>query len=164
MSVIITNTGVLGPFSTIEVLEDRLRCDDTEYPFTVIGEHTISEDDGLAPTVMAAKSRDTLKTERQDAVAAIKVTTQAGHAFDGDEISQTRMSRAIDVLTTLTDRLASGEPITLPAGTEQIYRVVGGAYETIWILADNSPAFIGKGEIQEALALAGAAQAAIWVI
>lgn len=49
MSVVITASGNHGPFKTIEVLDDRLRCDDTDLPFSVIGEYEISEDDDLAP-------------------------------------------------------------------------------------------------------------------
>lgn len=49
MSVVITASGNFGPYKTIEVLADRLRCDGTDLPFSVIGEYSISEDDGLAP-------------------------------------------------------------------------------------------------------------------
>lgn len=49
MSVIITTSAVLGPFKSVEVLTDRLRCDNTDLPFNVIGSYTISQDDSLAP-------------------------------------------------------------------------------------------------------------------
>ena len=50
MSVIVFKDVVIGPFKSIEVLSDRLRCDGvTDYPFTVIGNYTISEDDTLIP-------------------------------------------------------------------------------------------------------------------
>ena len=49
MSVLILSSGNLGPFKSIETLADRLRCDGTDYPFTVIGDYTISDDDSLAP-------------------------------------------------------------------------------------------------------------------
>lgn len=49
MSVLILSSGNIGPFKSIEVKEDRLTCDGTDYPFTVIGNYTISEDDSLAP-------------------------------------------------------------------------------------------------------------------
>jgi len=80
------------------------------------------------------------KTTRQAAVDAIKVTTQAGNTFDGDETSQARMSRAILVLST------------------------GYAASVNWVLADNTVIQADVAELTEALALAGAAQAAIWVI
>ena len=49
MSVIILQNQVIGPFKTIETLSDRLRADDVDYPFSVIGQYEISEDDSLAP-------------------------------------------------------------------------------------------------------------------
>lgn len=86
------------------------------------------------------KTREQLKAEREAAVAAIKVTTQSGNTFDGDEISQGRMARAIIALQ----------------GT--------GAASVTWVLADNSVIEATAAELTEALALAGAAQAAIWVV
>lgn len=40
--------------------------------------------------VTEQRSRALFKQQRAEAVAAIKVTTSAGHVFDGDEISQGR--------------------------------------------------------------------------
>lgn len=80
------------------------------------------------------------KAEREMAVANIKVTTAAGNTFDGDETSQTRMARAILALQ------ATGTP------------------KTIWVLADNSVIEATAAELIEALALAGAAQAELWVL
>lgn len=80
------------------------------------------------------------KAQRADQVEAIKVTTQAGHTFDGDEISQGRMARAILAL----DSSAPGATVN-------------------WVLADNSVIDASHAELREALALAGSAQAAIWV-
>jgi len=92
------------------------------------------------PYTPPAKTRDELKAERELAVAAITVTTQAGNTFDGDETSQTRMARAIIALQ------ATGTP------------------STIWVLADNTAIQATAAELTEALVLAGQAQAAIWVI
>ncbi|MBA5605846.1 hypothetical protein H3H36_10785 [Duganella sp. FT3S] len=86
------------------------------------------------------KTREELKAERQVLVDSITVTTNSGHVFDGDEVSQGRMARAIIALQ----------------GT--------GAQSVTWVLADNSVIEAGVGDLIEALALAGAAQAAIWVI
>lgn len=41
MKALTTSNGNFGPYKTIEVLTDRYRCDDTDFPFTVIGEATI---------------------------------------------------------------------------------------------------------------------------
>lgn len=84
--------------------------------------------------------RAVLKRARAEAVENIKVTTQAGHTFDGDEVSQGRMARAI-----LWMQAADAQSIT-------------------WVLADNSVIQASAAELAEALALAGAAQAAIWVL
>lgn len=84
--------------------------------------------------------RATAKLARAESVASIKVTTAAGHTFDGDEISQGRMSRAVIALST------------------------GLAPSVTWVLADNSVIEATAAELTEALVLAGQAQAAIWVI
>ena len=39
-----------------------------------------------------------------------------------------------------------------------------GATSVTWVLADNTPTTVTIEELGEALALAGAAQAAVWVI
>lgn len=83
--------------------------------------------------------RDQWKQQRAGLVAAIKVTTNAGHTFDGDEESQGRMARAILGLQS----------------------VQGGA--VTWVLADNSVQEVGAAELTEALTLAGAEQARLWV-
>lgn len=88
----------------------------------------------------AAAAREAAKQARQTAVENIKVTTTAGNVFDGDEVSQTRMSRAILVLST------------------------GAAASVPWVLADNSVIQADIAELTEALALAGAEQARLWVL
>lgn len=97
--------------------------------------------DAIAANQAAKAERDFIaaKAQREQQVAQIKVTTQAGHTFDGDEVSQGRMARAIIALQ----------------GT--------GAPSVTWVLADNTPVEVTAAELTEALALAGAAQAAIWV-
>lgn len=86
------------------------------------------------------EQREAAKAARAAAVNNIKVTTTAGNTFDGDETSQTRMSRAILVLST-------GFAVSVP-----------------WVLADNSVIQVTAAELTEALALAGQSQAALWVI
>jgi len=58
-------------------------------------------------------------------------------AFDGDEVSQGRMARAVSSME--------------------------DADTVLWVLADNSVIRATKAELREALRLAGSAQAAIWV-
>lgn len=84
--------------------------------------------------------REQAKAARQIAVDAITVTTAAGNTFDGDETSQTRMARAVLVLST------------------------GAALSVPWVLADNTVIQASAAELTEALALAGAEQARLWVL
>ena len=77
------------------------------------------------------------KESRAQEVGRITVTTSLGNAFDGDEKSQDRMSRAITTL--------------LPSET------------TTWVLSNNTPQEVTREELQEALRLAGAEQTRIWV-
>lgn len=77
------------------------------------------------------------KQERAQEVAGIIVTTVTGRSFDGHEDAQNRMSRAI---TGMED-------------TDEI----------LWVLADNTPAMVGKSELKEALRLSSQAQTELWV-
>lgn len=88
----------------------------------------------------AAQAREAAKSARTAAVEALTVTTAAGHTFDGDETSQTRMVRAIVAL----------QATATPSIT--------------WVLANNTAIQATAAELTEALALAGAAQAAVWVL
>jgi len=76
------------------------------------------------------------KAARPAVIQAIKVTVD-GMEFDGDEVSQTRMARAITVMDD-TDT-------------------------TTWVLANNTPATVTKAQLTAALRLAGEAQTAAWV-
>ena len=78
-----------------------------------------------------------LPATREELVAAITVTTNSGKVFDGDETSQRRMASAITAMD-------EADTIT-------------------WVLADNTVATVTRVELREALRLAGAAMAEIWV-
>ena len=106
----------------------------------LVREMTEAEHAELLDRLNAPLTRDDLKAQREAAVEAIKVTTAAGNAFDGDEVSQGRMARAIIALST------------------------GLAPSVSWVLADNSVIDATSAELTEALVLAGQAQAEIWVI
>jgi len=94
-------------------------------------------DPEFTPDELSAQERGAAKAAREVAVRAIKVTTAAGNTFDGDEVSQNRMSRAVS-------GLEPGASIS-------------------WVLADNMSAAIPREELKEALLLAGSAATAIWV-
>lgn len=92
----------------------------------------------INPPKTAEQVREEWKSERSATVEAIKVTTLAGNTFDGDEVSQGRMARAVSSM-------------------EDVDTV-------LWVLADNTVIQATKAELREALRLAGSAQAAIWVM
>ena len=86
-----------------------------------------------------AALREAEKIQRDITTAEILVTTAAGNVFNGDEISQNRLSRAIMALQ------------------------LTGTLTTHWVLANNVATEVGVPELAEALALSGAAQTALWV-
>jgi biopolymer transport protein ExbD len=84
-------------------------------------------------------AREEYKVSRAERVASIIVETESGKVFDGDEISQGRMARAILGLQ------------SQPEGTT-----------VTWVLADNSVADVTIVELTEALTKAGLRQTEIW--
>lgn len=77
------------------------------------------------------------KKTRDAAVAKIKVTVN-GKTFDGDEVAQARMTRAVVV-----------------AG-------IAGIAECKWKLADNTTTTVTADELKQAVALAMQAQGELW--
>ena len=77
--------------------------------------------------------------QRENAVSKIAVTTTFGKTFDGDEKSQDRMLRAINIAS------------------------VTGQTETQWKLADNSIVMVTLDELKEALALAVQEMSRVWL-
>ena len=72
-------------------------------------------------------------------VSRIKVTTDTGKVFDGDEKSQERILRAINIAT------------------------ITGDTTTQWKMADNTVVDVTLEELKEALALAGKEMSRIWL-
>lgn len=95
---------------------------------------------GSAWLPCAEVERERFKALRASAVERITVTTGSGRTFDGDEISQGRVARAIIGL--------AGQP-------------VGSTIQ--WVLSDNSVVDVEVEEMKEALTLAGLRQTEIWV-
>ena len=79
------------------------------------------------------------KKVKERSVSSILITTVAGKIFDGDELSQDRMLRAI--------RIAE----------------ITGNTTTQWKLADNSIVEVTLDELKEALSLAGDQISNIWL-
>lgn len=127
--------------------------DSTSFPATFLTSSTPQEleafsiyweDDPVPeepPAKTAEQLREEWKAQRAAAVEAIKVTTAAGNVFDGDEVSQGRMARAIIGLN------ASGDP----------------SLTITWVLSDNTVVLVAAEELVEAMLLAGNAQSALWV-
>lgn len=113
---------------------------DEDFDYLVYSNGVVNVDLSAKQAEALRVEREKAKAERQLAVDQIKVTTQAGNTFDGDETSQTRMSRAIIALST------------------------GLAPSVTWVLADNTTIQATAAELTEALVLAGQAQAALWII
>ena len=72
-------------------------------------------------------------------VSKLQVTTSTGKIFDGDETSQDRMVRAIQIAS------------------------ITGLTETQWKLANNEIVMVSLDELKEALALAGQEMSRIWL-
>jgi len=99
----------------------------------------ISEEEYMSALVVNTTKIKTNKELKIDAVSLILVTTSTGKVFDGDEASQDRMLRAIQI-SSMTS-----------IGTTQ------------WKLADNTIAEVTLEELKEALSLAGQEMSRIWL-
>ena len=86
--------------------------------------------------IIIVKNVAEFKRQRPALVASIAVDV-GGLVFDGDEISQTRMTRAAMVMDDV-------ETMT-------------------WVLADNTTTTVTKSQLMQALKLSGQAQSALWV-
>lgn len=82
---------------------------------------------------------DINKLAKERLVSRIKVTTSTGKVFDGDEKSQERILRAINIAT------------------------ITGDTTTQWKMADNTIIEVTLEELKEALALAGKEMSRIWL-
>lgn len=89
------------------------------------------------PEEIEQKELEEAKRVRKDAVEAIKVEVD-GMTFDGDEVAQSRMARAITVAD------------------------AAGMDSTVWVLADNTVATVTKAQLQQALSKAMLAMAELW--
>lgn len=96
-----------------------------------------SQDDFIGDKIKMTKAEvashlnpPSLPPSKAELLASITVTTSSGKTFDGDELSQTRMSRALQI----------GE--------------FTGQTSTAWKLADDTVHQVTYVELQEALTLA----------
>ena len=133
--VIKDNEGIRGVYSaaTLEEVLVSVRDGDT---------YEIVDDSYELPDLDMSKDihyiRHTARVAKVSAVAAILV--QVGDkVFDGDETSQSRMLRAIQIAD------------------------ITGETTTAWKLADNSVVEVTLDELKEALALSGKEMSKIWL-
>lgn len=126
---------VVNIIEASEQLADAIRSDTASIGDTWDGAAFIAPP---APPMEPRTGDTPQKLHRTLLVSRIKVTTSTGKVFDGDETSQNRMTRAITVL----------RETELPS--------------TLWTLTDNTQADVTLAEFIEALALASAAQSALW--
>ncbi len=99
--------------------------------------YEIVEDLPVAPIPPIPPTPNRVVKERL--VSRIKVTTSTGKVFDGDEKSQERILRAINIAT------------------------ITGDTTTQWKMADNSIVEVTLEELKEALSLAGQEMSRIWL-
>lgn len=86
---------------------------------------------------LAAQALNQAKAERAAAVAALTVEVD-GMTFDGDEMAQERMARAVSMADSLEE-------------------------ETEWVLHDSTVAIVTAAQLRRACRAAGKAQTALWV-
>ena len=91
----------------------------------------------LYERVRPDKELEQAKAERTEAVKAIKVKVD-GMMFDGDEVAQSRMTRAITAAET------------------------AGLTQTTWVLADNTVATVTKEQLKQALSKAMLMMSDLW--
>lgn len=86
MKALTTIKGNFGPFATIEVLSDRYRCDNTDLPFTVVGEGEIVEADTItwpeppAPVVPVPESVSPRQIRQAMSAAGLRAPVEAAIA------------------------------------------------------------------------------------
>lgn len=137
MKIIIQSNRIAGTATDAYTGPEQYIDAPTDFDASRMSEYVVAA--GMA-VIPEPNPREVAKAARAAAVEAITVTTTAGNTFDGDEISQTRMARAIIALST------------------------GLAPSVPWVLADNRVIQATAAELTEALVLAGQAQAAVWVL
>lgn len=102
---------------------------------------TVADPEPILPTEeeLAAQALDEARNERAQAVKAITVTVD-GMVFNGDETSQSRMTRALQVAE------------------------ITGMKSTQWVLADNTVATVTVEQMKSALSQAMLKQSELWVL
>lgn len=101
--------------------------------------YTEEPDPEPTPEEIAAQELEEAKRLRAQQVATIKVEVD-GMIFDGDETSQSRMARALEVAS------------------------ITGMQSTVWVLADNTVAEVTVAQMQQALSKAMLEMGELWTV
>lgn len=101
--------------------------------------YTEEPDPEPTPEEVAAQELEEAKRLRAQQVASIKVEVD-GMTFDGDETSQSRMARALEVAN------------------------ITGMQSTVWVLADNTVAEVTVAQMQQALSKAMLEMGELWTV
>lgn len=101
--------------------------------------YTEEPDPEPTPEEIAAQELEEAKRLRAQQVASIKVEVD-GMTFDGDETSQSRMARALEVAS------------------------ITGMESTVWVLADNTVATVTVEQMQKALSKAMLEMGELWTV
>ena len=136
----------------------------------------------MTPEEKAAYDLEQAKAARSAAVDEIKVTVDE-MVFDGNEESQDRMSRAVIMAKTQADaanqeidaqiqavREAMEEGGVEPETAETQVKALQAqyqdylAYETFWVLADNTIASVTIRQLAQAAFMAGQMQTSLWLV
>lgn len=130
------------PYSVVEALKKKgvvvLFVPKTVAGWATLGvTYTEEPDPEPTPEEIEAARLDEAKRLRAAKVAAITVEVD-GMVFDGDEMAQSRMARAVTAAET------------------------AGLDKTVWVLADNTVAEVTKAQLQQALSKAMLAMAEVW--
>lgn len=129
---------------TGEVFLSDLDTNDTDIAYLFVNKvpsnlHMYSVKDGVLIKDTLLLTPAEIKQVKVNAIGTLVVTTTSGRVFDGNEVAQDRMVRAIQIA----------------AITSQV--------ETSWKLADNTIVMVTLDELKEALALAGQEMSRIWL-
>lgn len=114
------------------------------------------------------------KQVRADAVEAIVVTVD-GYQFDGDEVSQGRMARAVSTAASRADRINRDRKLAYLQQIDGMTPEEAAAvpepeyddyltYTTVWVTADNQVIMATIDQLSRASELAGNLQSGFWPV
>lgn len=133
MKALTTTSGNFGPFRSIEVLSDRYRCDNTDLPFSVVGQGTIVDADTItwpappAPPVVVPESVSPRQIREALMDAGLFDTVDGAVAASGDRKLQNWWEFATEFQRTNPHVLAMAQALG----------VTDAQLDGIWILAGS---------------------------